>query len=105
MKKILCVLLGAVCAVSCILSGCAKKEEKPVVTQPQPVEIADTDIVLAGNGSTAYTIVIPEHADTCEEYASQEMELLFEEATGADIAVVRDTGRSFSSYHNVISLR
>ena len=104
MKKILCVLLGAVCAVSCILSGCAKKEEKPVVTQPQPVEIADTDIVLAGNGSTAYTIVIPEHADTCEEYASQEMELLFEEATGADIAVVRDTGRSFSADDKVISL-
>ena len=102
MKKIFCVLLCAVCAASCLLAGCEKQDDP--IPQPQPAEIADTDILLAENGATGYQIVIPENADACEEYAAQELELLFEEATGADIAVVRDTGMTFDESEKVISL-
>ena len=102
MKKIFCVILCAVCAASCLLAGCEKQDDP--ISQPQLAEIADTDIVLAENGATGYQIVIPENADACEEYAAQELELLFEEATGADIAVVRDAGMTFDESKKVISL-
>lgn len=82
------------------LNAC-KVTENPILPN-EPT--ADTDIVLAENSSTDYSIVIPAEADECEKYASEELALFFKNATEANIPIVTDSGRSFNEADKVISL-
>ena len=63
-----------------------------------------TDIVLAENGSTEYTIVIPSEADPTEEYASELLQKQFKEATGASIAIEKDGGAGLDENKKVLSV-
>lgn len=94
--RTLCCLL----AVVLLLPACNNKK----VETSQSSEIPDSQVVLAENGHTEYTIVIPADADPCETYASEELQLFFEQATEAEIDVVTDAGRTFSQNDKVISL-
>lgn len=64
----------------------------------------ETDIVLAENGSTEYSIVIPAEADPTEEYASELLQKQFEAATGAKIAIEKDDGAGLDESKKVLSV-
>ena len=101
MKSLLCLTL---CAVSLFGVACKKETEKPSNTE-EPGYI-DTGIVLAENGKTDYSVVIPANASKYEEFAASELTMRFEEATGAELPVLYDSDESvaYSETAKLISI-
>ncbi len=71
-----------------------------------PVEdVVDyTNIKLADNGDSDYTIVIPADADVCVSYAADELQKYFKESTTAEIPIVDDSSVTLSADSKYISL-
>ncbi|HBF86789.1 MAG TPA: hypothetical protein DDW54_03825 [Clostridiales bacterium] len=59
-------------------------------------DLVFTDDVLAENGTTEYKIVVSEDAGKYANVASQELQLLFKEATGATLPVITDEDLEYS---------
>lgn len=83
-------------------SGCKETSETPPNHEQQP--IATTDIYLANNNASDYMVVIPELATEWEEFAANEFVLFFKQATGIQLPIVSDSGRSFSENESLISI-
>lgn len=98
MKKFISLLLSALLVFA--LVACAKDKEEDHGQEGS----GETDIVLAQDGRTDYIAVIPDGATEAVRYAADELVNNFADATGAQISVVTDAGRSFNSEDKVISI-
>lgn len=67
-------------------------------------KIKFTNILLADNSSSEYSIVIPENASACVSNAAQELKRYFSSATGATLNVISDSGLTFDTNAKYISL-
>lgn len=98
---ILCMLFSVGCD-GC--NGC-NKNKTPTENQDEIKEqIADTQIVLANENSTDYSIVKPANATAAETYAAELLSEQFKIATGATISIQTDEAKSFDSTQKVISV-
>lgn len=68
------------------------------------IVIEDTSIVLAENGVTEYSAVIPAAATEAERYAAETLASYFLQATGATLPVKTDAGMSFDKNAKIISV-
>lgn len=68
-----------------------------------PVSAAETGIVLAKNGVTAYSIVVAENATETEVNAAGVLEDHLQQITGADFTVIRDSEEE-SDYEIVVGV-
>ncbi len=85
MKKIAKILVSFILSLSTVfVAGCSLFEKEP------EGGYEDTGIVLAENGKTDYTVVIPEKPSVYEEFAASELQLRFKEATGAELPLIYD---------------
>ncbi len=98
MKKIISILLVIVCVFSFV--ACAHSENP----QNQVSDETFSGKYIMQNGVTDYVVVIPENADTYETLARNELVLLFNEATGVNLPVVTDTGKTFDENTKYISI-
>lgn len=91
-KRIIAILLAS-SACFTALTACKKEDKTPTTNSKVSVsdDIPLTDIDLVKDGKTEYTIVVPFGASDYETYAAQELELYFENASGADIKTVKDS--------------
>lgn len=101
LKRIICIVLSLSMAFA--FAACKKNKGNTVVIPEEPTdEFTDTDLVKGGE--TDYKLVIPENAVGDLLFTAQDFESLFEEATGADLDVVPDTGMTFDENAKVLSL-
>ena len=84
-KSMICF---ALCACAALSAACKEESQK---TSDPATGFEDTGVVLAENGKTDYTVVIPAKASEYEEFAASELQTRFEEATGAALPLVYDT--------------
>lgn len=98
MKKTLKFLLLLVLSLSFCMPvvSCGKKEGD--------TSLKDTDIILAENGKTEYTIVISEDASASESYAAQLLQKQFEAATGATLSIGSDKGAALDKNAKILSV-
>lgn len=82
--------------------GCNKNPDGNVDGNGDNVNF--TDFVLAEKGKSEYSIIIPENASEYETFAAEELRNLFLEATGAQLAIYSDKGRTFSDSAKYISI-
>ena len=66
--------------------------------------IKDTNIVLAQNGQSDYTVVVPTQATPAEEYATDLLVEQFSIATGVTLTVHEDNGQALDENKKVISV-
>lgn len=64
----------------------------------------DTSIVLAENGKTDYVIVVPEETPYQVNQARTELQLFFQQSTGAALPVTTDSGITYDESKKYISL-
>lgn len=67
-------------------------------------DVTFTDFILAEKGKSEYSVIIPENASEYETFAAEELHDLFLEATGAELAIYSDNGRTFSDSAKYISI-
>lgn len=108
MKRILTVLLCLCLVASAVLGtvACDKKhgDDTTAATETPPAPTPENDDLgypvltsfvegeyLARNGESGYTVLLPENADENLTLASEELVALIKEATGATLAVRRDS--------------
>ncbi len=98
MKKTLKFLLLLALSLSfCLpMASCGKKEGD--------TSLKDTDIVLAENGKTEYTIVLSDDASASESYAAQLLQKQFEAATGATLSIGSDGGAALDENAKILSV-
>ncbi len=87
-------------SVSCNGAVSSSSESEQITN----VEIEDTNIVLANENGTDYSIVKPASATAAEDYAVNLLREQFKAATGATLSVKTDEGQSFDSTKKVISV-
>jgi hypothetical protein len=101
MKKITKLLVSFIlCITTVFVAGCS------IFEKDSDNGFKDTGIVLAENGETDYTVVIPTGASYYEEFAASELRLRFKEATGAELSLIYDNDESavFSENAKLISI-
>ncbi len=101
MKKIKSFLAIALAAMTLFSVGCDKKKEEE---KPSESTVEYTDFTLAEDGKSDYTIVIPENASEYEQFAAEELQLRFKEATKAELPIETDEGKTFSETAKYISI-
>ena len=84
MKYITAIIL----ALCCIFAVCACTQTK--TPPPDDHTVTDTQIDLVKDGTTEYSILLPESPTASEQFASQELGNFFEQATGISLKIVRD---------------
>ncbi len=103
MKKIKSFLTVALSAMM-MFSGCSLLPDNNANNNNNQPPLEYTDTMLANNGKTDYTIVIPENASEYEEFAAEELQLRFEEATKAFLPIETDKDKTFSEEAKYISI-
>lgn len=58
---------------------------------PHTVHIEQTEIDVVDNGESAYSIVIPENATDCEQFAASELQSFLHQTTGVKLPIKKDT--------------
>lgn len=105
-SKLICIILSSLFLFA-LVAGCSRETVSPP-TPTTPLDTAkDADgstIMLTENGSSRYRIVIPENAAVAEELAASRLAQYIQEATGAVIPVVADTGLSYNEECYYISV-
>lgn len=105
MKKIKKVLALATLALVMCFVGCADPEKTDSSGNGSAESATKfTDTVMAENGNTDYTIVLPADASECVWYAAEELNEYFSQSTGATMTVAYETEGSFSVGEKMISL-
>ncbi len=114
MKKIKSFLALALAAMTVFSVGCDGDEENGQNNNangnnnlwviPGTENLQYTDFMLAEDGQTDYTIVIPEKASEYEQFAAEELQLRFKEATKAVLPIETDEGKTFSETAKYISI-
>ena len=95
------LLVAALSAAS--LAGCGEKksDDKEKLEQERQnikVEIPETEYDLVSNGASEYFIMIPKNATEKEKYAASELQLFIKSATGANLAVVKESKADLSGH-------
>ena len=100
MKKFL-KKIGVLALTLCVgvLPACRPNDNSP--DESDTTSIKDTSIVLAGDGTTSYSVIIPNSATEAESYAAELLQEQFEKATGASLAIVKDGGQSLDENKKV----
>lgn len=101
MKKLTTLLLALLMICSVFLTACGNPEENVENTEPV---VEKTEILIYDGRKSDYKIVIPEDATEYEEFASSELVLFFEQATGVELEVITDKGLTFSENDKYFSL-
>lgn len=104
MKRILSLLCAAFLVCSVSACGTSESSSENSTGDFTSEEQKDTEIVFAENGRSEYSVVIPENASDAIVYAAEELTGNIEEATGAVLSVVSDSGVTFNPEEKVISL-
>lgn len=94
----------SLCVITLGCAGCKEDETTTPEREEPKNEIKYTNTVLAQNGQTDYTIVIPENPTPHEKFAAEELQWIFEEGTGAKLPIVFDTGLTYSEDAKYISI-
>ena len=103
-KCIIAILIVALCLGA--LVGCAPAQpEQPIYydaeyAQPEQVQT----VVLCDGGESEYKVLIPADFDEIEKYASEELCLFIEKATGCELKVVTDEGLTYNENDKYISI-
>lgn len=80
-----------------MLAGCGEKKQTVSRELPEVVKqnvrktIPETDIDFIKDGDSDYQIVIPENASENEQFAAEEIQYFTKEASGVELAIVRET--------------
>jgi hypothetical protein len=109
LKKLLALALSLITLTS-VFTACTDKPSTPNV----PVDIStngihnykvsETNLDMVKNGSSDYKIVIPKDASDILIFAANELQVLFGEATGVTLPIVKDSSITYSIDAKVISL-
>ena len=93
-KRIISLLLGAICVCACFCSC----KEKPVVVEPRDkykytqglhdLTAPETDEYMVKSGKSDYKILMPSKSDSNLTVAESELKYFFEEATGVKLETV-----------------
>lgn len=84
MKKVICFLLCAVMLLS--VAGC-KKPQTQAEGQQQAETVPTTETYLVKNGVSPYKILIPENASSQLQFAANDLQFFFQEATGVRLEI------------------
>lgn len=103
-KKIFILLLAALISVGAVAcdktpDGTGAIETPPVINPGQadgPAIPEDTQNYIVKDGTCSYKIVIPEQASNIVNFAANELESFFAEATGIHLPVITDSGLTYS---------
>lgn len=102
MKKTLRIVIVMLLAVIFAVPVSCKKDPAPA--GEQNAALPDTDIVLAENGQTGYTVLLPAEATLAEQYAADLLVERFREATGATLPVEYDAGEPLDESRKTLSI-
>ena len=104
-KKILKKLWAMVLAASMALTvvSCKPDPETPN-TDNSSKGFEDTSTVFVESEKTDYNIIVAEDATEAEIYAASELKKYVKEATGADLAIETDEGKTFDEDKKYISV-
>lgn len=102
MKKTLRIVIVMLLAVIFAVPVGCKKDPAPA--GEQNAALPDTDIVLAENGQTGYTVLLPAEATLAEQYAADLLVERFREATGATLPVEYDAGEPLDESRKTLSI-
>lgn len=86
MKKVIALILAALLAFTALACGKTDNGDNGNGGEIEPKIVSK----LVENGKSAYSIVIPENADECNEFAAEELRRYIERASGARLAIMRD---------------
>ena len=86
MKKVIALILAALLAFTAFACGKTDNGGSGNGGETEPKIVSK----LVENGKSAYSIVIPENADECNEFAAEELRRYIERASGARLAIMRD---------------
>lgn len=111
-NRIIVYLLCAMLAASVItLSGCGVKDNSVSENISSSESVADTDkhfaetgAYIVKNGSCDYKIVMPNKSTSVLEFAVSELQTFFAEATGINLAAVKDNNLVFGASSKYISI-
>ncbi len=95
MKKIVSLIVGLLLVVSSLF-GCSNSEESNSGSW--------TDIVLYENNSSEYKIVLPKESTEWEQFAADELQLFFKQATSFELPIITDAGLEFSEEDKFLSV-
>lgn len=93
MKKILIILLSIVFVISSFsMIGCSKDDSSNDENQSiTGGTFEESETSLVANGSSKYSIVIPQNAEYFEEFAANELKDIFAMSTGVSLDIIRDS--------------
>lgn len=91
-------------ATSLFTAACDAPKTSSTPEKEEEGAVKYTDVVLAENGNTDYSIVLPQDADEWETCAGDDLQRLFEEATGAKLPIISDAGLSYTEEGKYLSI-
>ncbi len=110
-KKFLTSFIAVLMALVCLFCACDCGKDESVDgdtvknTTDLDYQPSDTDIVLASNGISEYKIVINDEDKNGDLlFASNDLQKLFKDATGATLPIIKDTGLTFDENSKYIIL-
>lgn len=106
MKKLTAILLILVLLCSVFVVACNDPEQTddPIGEEEVKPEVEKTDIMIYDGRKSDYKIVIPAEATEYEQFASSELTLFFEQATGVKLETITDEGLTLSEEDKYFSL-
>lgn len=113
MKKIITLLLALIICSSFALTACSNDSDSVVkkditAGKPsiyvEPKSFKSTDKVIAFNGSSNYSIIIPESPTAMEKYAAEELQTFLKESTGATLNIYTDAGIDHDNTQKFLSV-
>lgn len=107
MKKFLAVLLGfitAFTAFGCFReTGSASSSSSDSILEEES-KYPETDEYILRNGASEYKIVIANNASTAIQYAANELQYFFEDATDITLPIVSDAGLTYTTESKYLSI-
>lgn len=106
--SILAVLTAAATATTILITSCSKQSSDDETDEKAPIEmevpIVEGSEGILKSGKTNYKLVVDDSCSALVSYAVQEFNTFFKEATRTELAVVEDTGLTYSETSKYISL-
>lgn len=106
--SIVAVLTAAATATTIIVTSCSKQSNDDETVAEAPIEkeipIVEGSEGILKSGKTNYKLVVDESSSSLVNYAVQEFNTFFKEATKTELQVIADTGLTYSETSKYISL-
>ncbi len=104
MKKSFSILLGLILLICCGLTACGGKKPREYSDYYHGIDF-DTEIgVVAQNGQSEYSIVLPSDANESEHYAALELQNFLVQSTNTSVRITTDEEVTWSEGAKFISL-